>query len=426
MQWSRDGHRLLSASDDGTARVWTVASGTSSALRGHDDDVYKARFSSDERQVATASLDGSVRVWNLDQERGHVLTEGHEIESLTLDPDGHHALIKTPTAVARWDLVTGQREPRFAWGDEQHDLGVGTPSRDGELLMVPRADWSMEIRRRDAPPVKLAGHKATVSHAEFSPDDHYLYTSSLDGSLRRWDTTTGASTALVEGTAAVRGFALASDGRIAAQVGDEARMISPDGTSRVLGADGKWCISFAVFDHGGDRLILNRCDQSLAMLVGDRVIELANGYAVNRTATSRDGMLIAGAMGDRTVRVWDAASGAVLAVLRGHTDLVMDLAFSPDGRELASASYDKTIRIWELSSQRHRVLRGHDGAVDQVAWRDPHHLVTGSRDGTLRLWDVPAMELPTAAALATELSSATTARIELDRPTTLDGTAGSS
>jgi WD40 repeat protein len=226
----------------------------------------------------------------------------------------------------------------------------------------------------------------------------------------------------------VRGFALAADGRVAAQVGDEARMIYPDGRTVVLGKGGKWCVAYAEFERvrDRDRLIINRCDTSIALVDGDRVLELTDGFRVARTTISSDGTRIAAAMGDRSVRIWDTSSGALVATLRGHTDLVMDVAFSPDGTQLASVSYDKTIRIWELASQRHRILRGHVGPVDQVEWRDAGHLVTGSRDGTLRIWDVPSMELPSAGELAGRLSAATSARIDLDRPTTMDGSAGSS
>jgi len=120
--------------------------------------------------------------------------------------------------------------------------------------------------------------------------------------------------------------------------------------------------------------------------------------------------------------VWEASTGRVLKVLRGHSDLVMDVAFSPDGKQLASSSYDKTIRIWNLSSERHRVLRGHTAAVNHVAWRGIDSLVTTSEDGTLRLWTVPPIQLPTPASIAERLDGATSARIDsLDRPTTSSG-----
>ena len=133
---------------------------------------------------------------------------------------------------------------------------------------------------------------------------------------------------------------------------------------------------------------------------------------------SPDGRWIAGGLADRTVRLWSAQTGQVIDVLRGHTDLVMDVAFSPDGHQLASAAYDKTVRLWDLSTRRHRVLRGHTAPVIRVAWRDDQHLVTGSWDATIRVWDAPSLELPSALELARLLDAATTARITADRPAT--------
>jgi WD40 repeat protein len=135
-----------------------------------------------------------------------------------------------------------------------------------------------------------------------------------------------------------------------------------------------------------------------------------DGYAVSRIAISPDGHLIAGAIADRSVRIWDEAGNA--RKLQGHKDLVMDVAFSPDGGALASASYDRTVRIWQLKTGRHRVLRGHSGPVNRVVWRNAHELVSGSQDGTLRVWQVPSMELPTAQQVAARLDAATTAQID--------------
>jgi WD40 repeat protein len=427
VEWSKDGKRLVSASDDATARVWSVTDGSSIVLRGHDDDIARARWSADDRQVVTASFDGSIRVWSVEQAGEKIITEGASIiEELTLA--GDKALIKTPTAVARWDLATNTREPLFSWGDDLKTLGTAIPSPDGESLLVPKADWSMELRRHDTTPLALVAHKAVITHVEFSRDSKFLYSGSFDGSLRRWDATTGTMTTLFEGTAPVRGFAVARDGRIAAVVGDEVQMLQTDGSRSTLGKGGKWCVLAAEFDRVLDRLVIKRCDLSIAIVVGSDVIELEDGYNANRLAISDDGARIGGAMADRSIRIWDATTGKQLSLFRGHSDLVMDVAFSPDGNLLASASYDRTVRVWQLggSKLRSRVIRGHGGPVDRVVWRDRGHLVTASRDGTLRVWEVPSLELPSGADLTDSLNKATSAHIELDRPTTMDGSGNAS
>ncbi|HEX5058084.1 MAG TPA: protein kinase, partial [Kofleriaceae bacterium] len=414
-QFTRDSTTLLSAGDDGTARVWNVADGSSVALRGHDDDVYRARFSPDERTVATASLDGSVRVWPVDRSGARVLSEGSDI--LEMDVTGDRAQVTTKTGVARWNLSTGQRDQLFA----KQGLQIGLVSPDGESLATPGLGWTLEVRRRTGPSLVLRGHKDFITHAEWSRDSKTLYTSSLDGTLRKWDLTTGASTALVEGDVPVRGFAVAGDNRVAAQVGDTAVMLRPDGTATTLGSGAGWCGTWAQFEKVRDRLLMQRCDRGLLLVDGSTAVNLpTEGYPAIRVAVSADGERIAGAMGDRTVRVWDS-QGRSVAVLRGHTDLVMDVAFSPDGTQLASVSYDKTIRVWELATGRHRVLRGHLHAVDRVAWRSPTELVTGSYDGTIRMWPVPPTTPPTQTEIAAKLAAATTAVIDANNRATTSG-----
>jgi WD40 repeat protein len=60
--------------------------------------------------------------------------------------------------------------------------------------------------------------------------------------------------------------------------------------------------------------------------------------------------VVASASRDKTVRLWDAGTGATLQTLKGHTDFVRAVAFSPDGKTVASASLDKTVRLWDAGT----------------------------------------------------------------------------
>src|SRR5579884_1223871 len=111
---------------------------------------------------------------------------------------------------------------------------------------------------------------------------------------------------------------------------------------------------------------------------------------VNGVAFSPDGKLIATASGDKTVRVWDAASGKELFTLRGHTDEVWGIAFSPDGRLLATASFDKKVMVWNVSSRKVLVtLNGHTAKINGIAFSpDGKRIATASSDETARVWDI--------------------------------------
>ena len=112
-------------------------------------------------------------------------------------------------------------------------------------------------------------------------------------------------------------------------------------------------------------------------------------HRVWSVAFSPDGMRLASAGQEQTVKVWDVASGKELCTLKGHTDRVWSVAFSPDGTRLASASEDKTVRLWDVArGQEVRTLKGHTGPVLSVAFSpDGMRLASAGDDRTIRIWD---------------------------------------
>lgn len=118
-----------------------------------------------------------------------------------------------------------------------------------------------------------------------------------------------------------------------------------------------------------------------------RLLDLGKPRAV---AFSSDGALVVTGSDDRGVRVWDAATGALLQTFKEHTGEVTSVAFSPNGKMLASGAKDSTVRVWDLTKNVIlRVFTEHTNDVNSVAFSpDSKRLASGSADNTVRVWDL--------------------------------------
>jgi WD40 repeat protein len=248
--------------------------------------------------------------------------------------------------------------------------------------------WDLESGQTISTP---DGHKKWVNSVAVSPDGDRAVSASHDQTLRVWDFE-GKSLGTLEGhTNSVTAVAVTCDGR--------AISASEDQTLRPWNLKScKSIASLDALTSEFRHPILSPEYQSVRgwLLEGNETVQTPDGHAnwVNSVAVTPDGRLAISASGHQ-MRLWDLdwdlESGEAIFSLEGHTDVVYAVGVTSDGRRAVSASRDRLLLLWDLETGKAILPRfeGHPDAVYAVAVTpDGRFAISGSLDRTLLLWDL--------------------------------------
>ena len=116
----------------------------------------------------------------------------------------------------------------------------------------------------------------------------------------------------------------------------------------------------------------------------------AHNQFISDIAVAKDNCSFASCGGDRTVFVWDVASGLVMRRLQGHEQRVNCVHYAGDCSVLVTGSYDRTVRCWDMRSKNAAPLQTLTGAADSVSTVAVmgHEIIAGSIDGHILMYDL--------------------------------------
>ena len=399
--FSPDGRRIVTASDDNTARVWDSETGEEIVLlKAHSGSVYSASFSPDGRRIVTASADNTARLWDAESGKEIAQLKAHsgKVWTASFSPDGRRMATASFDATARvWDTESGEEIVLL----KAHSGSVYSVSfsPDGRRIVTASADntarlWDAESGKGIA---LLKAHSGSVYGVSFSPDGCQVVTASADKTARLWDAESGKENALLEAHAeTVWSVSFSPDGRwiVTASVDNTARVWNAESGKQIALLKGHlgWVYG-ASFSPDGRRIVTASVDGSARVwdAKSGKEISLLQAHAggVRGASFSPDGRRIVTASVDGSARVWGAESGQAIALLKAHSGWVWNASFSPDGRRIATASFDATARVWDAESGKEIVLlKAHSGSVYSASFSpDGRRIVTASADNTARLWD---------------------------------------
>jgi WD40 repeat protein len=335
VDWSPDGARLVSGGEDGTLRVWDVATGDILFVHHPYRSIYgmSVAWSPDGRQIASRHETG-LYVWEADSGE----------------------LVRAMQAKV---LQTSQYGQGVAWSPDSARLA--TLDEHGQLQV-----WeveSEELLYEVSPGGKLTGYGVA-----WSPDGQWiaaiykgLVSGDITGIVYMYDAANGARVRAIH-----------------QQYGNFTSLSwSPDGTRLITPGDVN---SISVWDASTGRQLLR-----------------LEGHTAKATTVdwSPDGGWLVSAGVDGVLRIWDAATGELRQTATGlFLGKVRSLAWSPDGSRLASGGEDETVRLWDMaqmpvpSIQHTDILSGPQSYVNAVAWlADGQTLLSGGGEYTLYAWD---------------------------------------
>lgn len=440
---SKDGKTIAAAGEGSLIAIWHRERNTRQFLVVDCDGVWDIDIATDGR-LAAACTDNKVRIWApMSDTPVRVIDCASEVLSLAFSPSGRR-LATGGDHVYVWDLESNEL-PVFLPGHENFVRSV-TFSADGSLLASSGNDQVIRVWDIDAKTTlrKYYGHQRPVFDLAFSPQGYILASCDKGGTVITWDAGIPQKCVPVMTETESQGIRLAfspTDNTLAIAASALTKWrISPNGNARLAGkcevdlpdrlspqsiAYSNCGRHVALVGSGTCKLFDYQCSPieqsfngvairdavqvvfspsdseivfsqgigdghiSIVDLESRREIGSVSGY--RGLAVSPDGKLLAteSATNPFAIELWDLETRTSTA-MQGHTGQIFSIAFSADSRKLVSGSTDGSVRVWDVEQCREiAVLRGHTETVIQVMFSPNQECVaSASHDGTIRLWDV--------------------------------------
>ena len=409
----------ISGSLDMTLRLWDITAGTClNIFTGHTNNIWCMAILQSS-QVVSGSKDDYLKVWDLSTGKCLHTLQGHSswISCVAILRDDIIISASNDKNVKVWQL----KDPKYPQ-PEQHSTQPECIAATNTGLVISGSQSDMKIWRTSD---GSCLHTWQTSCSVLATDDiDLLFSGAKDGKITIWDLRSFWKIRVLEGhSGAVTTLQLMHDAILLSG--------SADGTIRC------WDKTTALCNH----------------------ILSGHSAGIKCIAVSKNDSIAVSGSHDCSIQVWDITTGKCSNVLSGHTKVIWCIGISDNNETVASGSDDWFLRIWNLKdssclhaiqypdgvkclvfANNHTVIagahcahnqlrswsvdtgeclytyKGHNHAVMCMVLTDKGtHLITGSRDGTVKVWQASSAELLTSFDLQSQIKNLALVQVSQER-----------